>query len=209
MSLSAELAIAATAALEQAINAYLKLDPAAFARFEPCYNKVIALEVDQAGVTLFCLPSAHGLRIMSQYSGKPDTIISGRPLALFKLAGGDSTDVLFAGEVTIRGNVELGQDFKRALDRIDIDWEEHLSALTGDVIAHKAGHMLRELSQWWQGTSRRMAANAREYVQDELRLNPSRDEAEHFYTGVEQLRDDVARLQARIELLAKKYARND
>ncbi len=209
MSLSAELAIAATAAVEQTINTYLKLDPNALDRFAPCYNKVIGIDIEQTGLILYCLPSKQGISIMTQYAGEPDTLISGRPLALFKLATGDSTQVMFEGEIQIRGDVDTGQAFKKALDRLDIDWEEHVSRLTGDVVAHKAGHMLRELGQWWQNNSQRVAANAREYVQDEIQLNPTREEAEAFYHDIESLRDDVARLAARIDLVAKKQAQTD
>ena len=201
MGIRSELAIAATAGLEQVVNSWLALDPEALARFKPCYGKVIAIDLQGTGLTLFCLPSANGLTLMSQYQGQPDTTLSGRPFALFKLATGDSTKVMFAGEVIIRGDVELGQTFKRAMDRLDIDWEEHLSHLTGDVIAHKAGHLAREFSQWWTNSSSRFAGNMREYIQDEVQLNPTQAEAEQFYRDIESLRDDVARMSARIDIL--------
>ena len=205
MGIRAELAVAATAVLEQAVNAWLALDPDALARFQPCFGKVVAIDLQGTGLTLFCLPTASGLNFMSQYQGPADTTLSGRPFALFKLATGDSTRVMFDGEVIIRGDVELGQAFKRAMDRLDIDWEEHLSQLTGDVIAHKAGHLARELEQWWQNGRARMAADAREYIQDEVQLNPTRGEAEEFYQDIAKLRDDLARLNARVDILRKKH----
>lgn len=209
MGIRSELLIAATAGLEQAVNAWLALDPDALARFGPCFGKVIAIDLQQTGLMLYCLPTPQGLTFMTQYQGKADTTLSGRPFALFKLATGDSTRVMFDGEVTIRGDVELGQAFKRAMDRLDIDWEEHLSRLTGDVIAHKAGYVVRELAQWWQNNSARLAANAREYIQDEVQLNPSRAEAEDFYRHIANLRDDLARLQARVDILLKKQGQSD
>ena len=209
MGIRSELAVAATAGLEQAVNAWLTLDPDALTRFAPCFGKVIALDLQGTGLMLYCLPGKQGLTFMSQYQGKPDTTLSGRPFALFKLAIGDSTEVMFEGEVTIRGDVELGQVFKRAMDKLDIDWEEHLSHLTGDVIAHKAGHLLREFGQWWQHSRQRMAEDAREYIQDEVQLNPTRNEAEHFYRDVAKLRDDVARLSARVNILLKKRGQSD
>jgi len=202
--ISSELAIAATAGLESVVNGMLALDPDALARFRPCHGKVIALELQGTGLTLFCLPSTTGLTLMNQYQGPADTILSGRPFALFRLASGDSTKVMFDGDVIIRGDVETGQAFKHALDRIDIDWEEHLSHLTGDVIAHKAGHLVREFTQWWQNNSRRFADNMRDYIQDEVQLSPTQDEAEQFYRDIGTLRDDIARLSARINLLLTK-----
>lgn len=205
MGIRSELAVAATAGLEQAVNAWLALDPEALSRFQACFEKVVAIDLQGTGLTLYCLPTAAGLNFMSQYQGQPDTTLSGRPFALFKLATGDSARVMLDGEVTIRGDVELGQAFKRAMDRLDIDWEEHLSRLTGDVIAHKAGHFVRELGQWWQHNRQRLAEDAREYIQDEVQLNPTRREAEDFYQDVARLRDDMARLSARIDLLQKNH----
>lgn len=204
MGIRSELALAATASLEQVVNTWLALDPAALSRFQPCVGKVIAIDVQGTGLTLFCLPTDSGLNFMSQYQGQPDTTLSGRPFALFKLTRGDSTQVMLDGEVTIRGDVEIGQAFKRAMDRLDIDWEEHLSHLTGDVIAHKAGHFAREFGQWWQSNRERLAMDAREYIQDEVQLNPTRREAEGFYQDVAKLRDDIARLNARMDILLKK-----
>ena len=204
MGVRSELAIAATAGLEEAFNRWLALDPEALARFAPCYGTVIAIELQGTGLNLFCLPAPTGITLMSQYQGQPDTTLSGRPFALFKLATGDSARVMLDGEVIIRGNVEVGQAFKRAMDRLDIDWEEHLSHLTGDVIAHKAGHLIREFTQWRQNNSHRFAGNMREYFQDEMQLNPTRAEAEQFYQDIEALRDDIARLSARLNLLKNK-----
>ena len=112
---------------------------------------------------------------------------------------GDSRRVLFEGEVKISGDVELGQQFKQVLDRLHIDWEEALSQLTGDIVAHKAGHFLREIGSWWANSRERLSANGAEYLQQEMWVLPTRAEVEQFYQAVETLRDDVARLKARLE----------
>ncbi len=201
MSLSAELAAAATEVLEQTVNAALQLDPdgsAALGRFS---GKVIAIELLGSPLTLFCLPGPDSLVLLTHYSGNPDTVLSGRPLALFKLVTGDSRRVLFEGEVKIEGDVELGQQFKQVLDRLHIDWEEALSHLTGDIVAHKAGHLLREIGNWWSNTRERIAANGAEYLQQEVWVLPTRPEVEQFYQGVETLRDEVARAAAKLDQL--------
>lgn len=206
MSLTAELAAAATEALEQSVNAALRLDPdgsAALGRFS---GKVIAIELTGSPLTLFCLPGPGSLTLMSQYTGAPDTTLSGRPLALVKLVTGDSRRVLFEGEVKIHGDVELGQQFKQVLDQLHIDWEEALSHVTGDVVAHKAGHLLREVGTWWANTRERVSANGAEYLQQEMWVLPTRSEVEAFYQGVETLRDDVARLAAKLEHLKTKLS---
>jgi ubiquinone biosynthesis protein UbiJ len=201
MSLTSELAAAATEALEQTINAALRLDPEGSAALGRFVGKVIAIELQGSPLTLFCLPGPGSLMLMTHFTGSPDTTLSGRPLALIKLVTGDSRRVLFEGEVKISGDVELGQHFKQVLDRLHIDWEEALSHFTGDMLAHKAGHLLREVSSWWSNTRERLAANGAEYLQQEMWLLPTRPEVEQFYQGVETLRDDVARLAAKLDQL--------
>jgi ubiquinone biosynthesis protein UbiJ len=201
MSLGAELAAAATEALEHSVNAMLRLDPEGATALGRFTGKVIAIELAGSPLTLYCLPAAGSLSLLTHYSGDPDTTLTGRPLALLKLVSGDSRQVLFQGEVKIAGDVELGQQFKQTLDRLHIDWEEALSHFTGDIVAHKAGHLLREVGEWWANSRERLSANGAEYLQQELWLLPTRPEVEQFYQGVETLRDDVARLTAKLNQL--------
>jgi ubiquinone biosynthesis protein UbiJ len=201
MSLAAEFAAAAGEILEHSVNAVLRLDPEGSAALGRFAGKVIAIELTGSPFTLYCLPGPGSLMLLSHYSGSPDTTLSGRPLALVKLVTGDSRRVLFEGEVKIDGDVELGQQFKLALDRLQIDWEEALARVTGDIVAHKAGQLLREIGNWWVHSRDRLSANAAEYLQQELWVLPTRAEVEQFYRGVETLRDDVARCKARLELL--------
>ena len=206
MSLGAELAASATEFLEQSINAALQLDPEGSATLGRFSGKVIAIELQGSPLRFYCLPAAGSLQILTHYHGEPDTTLSGRPLSLLRLVAGDSRRVLFEGEVKIIGDVELGQQFKRALDGFHIDWEEHLSRFTGDVVAHKAGHLLREIGTWWSNTRDRVAANGAEYLQQEVWVLPTRAEAEQFYQGVEALRDDVARLAVKLQDLQSKLS---
>lgn len=199
MGLAAQTAMAFCAALETAINLAIAMDPQARPRFARFSGKVIAVDLQDTGLVLYFFPHADGLQLMTQYSGEADTTIRGRPLALARLSLQNNLQVLFDGEVTIHGDVELGQRFKRAIESIDIDWEEHLSRVTGDVIAHRAGHMIREMAGWWRSSQQRGVLNSLEYLQQEIRVIPTRDEVEAFYTELDTLRDDVARLRARLK----------
>ena len=51
-----------------------------------------------------------------------------------------------------------------------------------------------------------LVQNVAEYLQEEGRDVPSRTEAEEFLQGVDKLRDDVDRLEARLKLLEKRHA---
>lgn len=201
MSLRGEILVLVEAAVETALNGALQLDPDSYARLSRFEGKVIALELQGTGLVLTLLSGRHGIQVMTMASEAADTVISGTPLALLELGIGDARRVLFAGEVTIRGDVETGQAFKRLLDNLDIDWEEPLSRLTGDIIAHRAGELLRGLQQWGRQARDRLGYNLAEYLQQESRQLATREAVAGFSREVDELRDDCERLQARLSRL--------
>ncbi|MCW9025038.1 MAG: SCP2 sterol-binding domain-containing protein [Gammaproteobacteria bacterium] len=211
MSTRAELFIPFIAGIETAINSVLALDPATLKSFASFKGKVIAIELEsrpkQPLITLYLLPGESGMIVLSQYAGEPDTTLAGTPIALAKMSfgsrvgGPDASDVLFSGEVNIRGDVELGQHFKRVLDKMDIDWEEHLSKITGDIVAYKVGDSLRQFGNWWKQSAQTLGEDAAEFLQQENARLPEKSEMMEFNQSVDTIRDDVERLQARIQRL--------
>jgi ubiquinone biosynthesis protein UbiJ len=202
MSLTAELAMSVTAGLETALNTALRLDPEAFKRLNKFSDKVIAIELQGLDLTLYLLPGANGINLMSQYPAEPDTTLSGTPLAMAKMAlGPDASKVLFSGEVTIRGDVETGQRFKRLLDELDIDWEELLSRYSGDIVAHKLGNLVRATAAWGQQTLNILGQDAAEYLQQEGQDLPLPGSVRQYLQAVDAVRDDTARLEARVARL--------
>ena len=202
MSLTAELVMSVTAGLETALNTALRLDPDAFKRLGNFSDKVIAIELQGPDLTLYLLPGANGISLMSQYPAEPDTTLSGTPLAMAKMAlGPNASKILFTGEVTIRGDVETGQRFKRLLDELDIDWEEQLSRYSGDVVAHKLGDLLRATAAWGQQTLTILGQDAAEYLQLEGQDLPLPGTVRQYLQAVDAVRDDTARLEARVARL--------
>jgi ubiquinone biosynthesis protein UbiJ len=105
--------------------------------------------------------------------------------------------------VRIKGDIELGQRFKRILDQLDLDWEEWLSGFTGDLVAFKTGQVIRSFNSWGKDALKILELDAREYLQEEGQLNPHRSELDSFAKNISQLRDDTARLEARLSRIQK------
>lgn len=205
MSIATEMTAGITAGLENALNTALRLDPETFKRLDSFSGKVIAIELRGFNLNLYLIPGSDGIGLMTQYAGTPDTVLSGTPLALARMAlGPNASQVLFAGEVTIHGDVETGQRFKRLLDDLDIDWEEHLSRITGDITAHKLGDLLRTTIAWSQQAINQLGQNTAEYWQQEARDLPTPQSVNQYMEEIDRLRDDVARLDARITRLHQK-----
>jgi ubiquinone biosynthesis protein UbiJ len=192
------------AGLEAALNRYLCLDPDAMARMAALQPRSIAIELTPLQLTLYMVPGENGVELRSHLETGPDTVLRGTPLGLAQLGlGSQSGKTLFSGSVTIEGDVETGQAFKAILDEMEIDWEEQLSRLTGDVIAHQMGNTARSAAGILKQGRRTLERDIGEYLQEELRVLPTRIETENFSADVARLGMDTDRLAARIRRLQK------
>ena len=191
------------AALESALNGYLKHVPDVAQRTGALQGKVIALSITGTHLTLYFLPAVDGVQVLSHYEGDIDTHLSGSPLGFARLALDRREDALFQGAVSIDGDTDIGQQFQELLAGADWDWEEQLSRITGDVIAHQAGKLARQAGHFFNEGRATLAQDLSESLQEETRLLPTRLEAEYFLSDVDRLRDDVSRLEARVARLSR------
>jgi len=203
MSLTTEIVLTLTEALETSINLVLKKDPETLEKFSALQGKVIAFDFTDLDFTLYLFPHTEGVQVQYLYEKQADTTLQGSPLAFINMSLGDSTESFFSGEVRIKGDIELGQRFKRILDQLDLDWEEWLSEYSGDLVAYKAGNLIRSLNSWGKETLNILKLDSSEYIKDEGQLSPHPDEVEDFASNISQLRDHAARLEARILRLQK------
>ena len=201
MTHASMLNVALLGGLEQAMNAALALDPATMARLARLQGKVVGIDIRGTGLTFHLVPTERGLRLMGAYAGEADTVLRGGPLALARMNSAPAGEGLFSGEVTIEGDVELGQRIQSIFQALDIDWEEHLSRLTGDIIAHQIGNTVRDLFAWNRRSGEKLGQDAAEYLQEESDILPSSAEAEQFMQQVDQLRSDTDRVEARVRRL--------
>ncbi|MFQ5644795.1 MAG: SCP2 domain-containing protein [Thiogranum sp.] len=190
------------AALETALDLYLKQDPDTLQRCAALEGKIIALDITGLNLSLYFMPGATGILVASRYEGEPDTRLRGSPFGLARLSLGSREDALFEGIVEIQGDTETGQQFQDILSAVDLDWEEMLARVTGDVIAHQTGNLARKAAQFLDNSRNTLQQDLSEYLQEEARLLPTGIETDYFLEEVDQLRAGVDRLAARIHRLA-------
>lgn len=198
------------AVMEQTLNAGLKLDPDALRKLEPLHGRLILLKVLGLGMDFYLIPSAEGIQLYPDYEGEPDCMLAGTPFGFARLGDKErGADEMFKGAVEIRGNTEIGQIFGEVLGGLDIDWEEQLSRITGDVAAHKLGNAARAGRRWANGAADTLPQDLKDYLQEELRVLPVGFETDEFISAVDTLRDDVERLEARIKRLQALPGKSD
>lgn len=199
------LSTAMAVVLETAINQVLVMDPETLDRLRNLKGKVIAVDLKGLNVSLYLIPADQGLNVFGHFEGEADTVLRGTPVAIAKMGlVREAGDVLFAGDVEITGDVELGQQFRQILDGLDIDMEEHLSHVTGDIVAHKVGNLFRSMTRWGKNTINTLSQDASEYLQEESQDLPTPGEVDHYLKDVDTLRSDVDRIEARIARLNKR-----
>lgn len=139
----------------------------------------------------------------SPSSTQPDATITGGPFSLLALSGPAPEAVLQRGDVRIDGDAELAQKFRELALLLRPDLEEELSLVVGDVPAHQLGRFARAAFGWTRKAALTTVRNAAEYLGHERRDLIPRSEADQFLQGVDTLREDVDRLEARIDLLTR------
>jgi len=189
-------------ALEQTLNRIVALDPEGAQRLASLQGKVICIELKGFGTRIYVIPAANRLQIFGAYDAEPDCVMRGAPIVLARMGMAErKEDSLFSGQVQIDGDTGLAQDFGDFIGALEIDWEEQLSRLTGDPIAHQIGSGVRSVSRWGRRSFDVLAEDLKEYLQEEGRVLPTRYELDAFLSGVDTLRDDCERLSARLERL--------
>ena len=168
-------------------------------------GKIVAIRVRDTALAMYFKIDDEVVILKADSESEPDVILTGSLLTLAKLARpveeAASGAAIRDGALDITGDVYTAQAFQQLLAHAKPDIEEELSHIIGDTAAHQAGLLAKNISNWAQDARSVLGSNIREYLQEESRDVPSRYEVERFTQRVESLRDDVARLEARLNRL--------
>ncbi|XZG69966.1 ubiquinone biosynthesis accessory factor UbiJ [Chitinibacteraceae bacterium HSL-7] len=106
--------------------------------------------------------------------------------------------------IGLAGNEELAAGVGRLLGELEFDRGEWLSRWMGDAPAHRVDRALTVLTSAPLRAGERMARHLTEYWRDETGAIVSRPLLEQRFSDIDTLRDDVARLQARVAQMEKR-----
>lgn len=190
--------------LESVLNRNIAASSAARALCRRLDAKVLALHVDGLPLSIYFTSHGEQMSLDTRHEGTPSATLSGTPLSLLRMAGPAPEAALRTGSVHIHGDAEVAQTFSELLKQARPDLEEELSRVLGDVAAHRVGNVARSALGFARRAADTFAQNLSEYLQEESRDAPSRTEAEEFNAGIDRLRDDVDRFEARLALLERK-----
>jgi ubiquinone biosynthesis protein UbiJ len=204
--------------LERIVRAGRNDSPRASALLEQLRGRRLALRVLGTPFNAVIESTGQSLRLVStdsaaagadaNGSATPDATVSGAPLALLTLIRGDSQAAPTRGDVTIEGNAEIAQQFRELALLLRPDLEAGLAPLLGRSGAHILMRGLSSLRDWARASAWTATQNVAEYLAHERGDLVPRTEAEHFLRGVDEVREQVDRLTARLEQIEQRLRVN-
>jgi len=99
----------------------------------------------------------------------------------------------------IEGSAEFAAALGFVMRNLRWDAEEDLAKVVGDIVAHRIVAGTRELAAWQRQAARNLAENLAEYFTEEQPLIARRAAIADFSVEIDRLRDDVARLEKRLQ----------
>lgn len=188
---------------ETILNHALHLAPQSLDKMTTLTGKRIRIEVQDLNLHFTLLPSHHNMLIFSSYKGEADATIQGPPFSLLRVLLQKESNLASMPEISVHGDVGVVHQLQQVIQHLDIDWEEQFSKVLGDVPAHGIGSLLRRGHRHLRESIDSLHSNLEEYLQQETRQLPAASEVDHFLNATDHLRDDVARLEQRIQRLTK------
>ncbi len=184
-------------AAERGLEALLKLDPDTRARLDVLDGKVIAIDVTAPTLRIVLSVVGRSIHLIGAIDTPADTTLTGSLMGLRSMSKGN--DALYRGDVTIEGDIGVGQQLKEIIAELDPDWEEMMSPIIGDSLVHQVGVAGNVLSGWLKRTHAMMSKNTEEYLQEEVQLLAPNSEIVAYCAEVDEVRANADRLDARLQ----------
>jgi ubiquinone biosynthesis accessory factor UbiJ len=165
----------------------------------PHAGKAARFEVVPIAVSLVVLEN--GEVAAAAAGALPSVTLRLTPGLLLRLAARDDNAWR---EVEVLGDTDFAAAINQLVRHLRWDVEEDLSRLFGDVAAHRMAESGRSLRRWGEQTAQHVGRSLAGYWTEEDPLIASLQEVAEFNRAVDAVRDDVARLEKRIEALSNR-----
>ncbi len=186
-----------------AINHLLRHNSWAAPRLQPHAGKVVRVETFP--VPMLISVTEIGEAAAAAPDATADVSIRLTPGHLLRLAARDAT---VWNDIKAEGDAEFAAALNHIARNLRWDIEEDLSRVFGDIAAHRVVETGRKLDNWGRQGAENIARSFAEYWTEERPLIACRAEVAQFARDVDALRDDLARVEKRVErLLAREDAR--
>ena len=194
--------LAATAT--HVLNGILALDPETEHRLEPLAGQALRVRLREPELTLDLRFSTDAIALEPAGDTTPEATLEARCADLIAVAADPDQA---RGRLRFEGDPTVAQAVQTFFRGVDVDWEEALANVLGDAPAHQLGQFLRGTSGAVREAGEGARAAVSEWLTEESGQLPPRAAVEAFIDAVDTLRNDAARLSARITRLERQQGR--
>lgn len=185
--------------VEKVLNPLISMDPDALMRLQRLQGKQLAVCLRGIDIRLVLTAQPNGIWLNSHQEAV-DCAVETEFSALQQLSDPSQlTRLIRENKLEIDGDLQTLQQFSQFFQQLNPDWQEKLSALLGDAVAHKTARAIVALQQGIRNYLQQADQTIQELAQDELRLTPVAAE-------VQQFSREVSTLAGRTELLQRQLA---
>jgi ubiquinone biosynthesis protein UbiJ len=183
--------------LVSAANHLLRSNSWALAKLAPHAGKIVRVEhfpfITLAGITETGEVAAAAQEL------QPDLTVRITPGLALRIA---AQDVRAWDDIAVEGDAALAASLREVARHLRWDVEENLSRVFGDIAAHRMVETGRKFADWGKQGADNVARSFSEYWTEESPLIAARADVATFSAEVDALRDDLARLEKRVERLS-------
>ena len=193
-------------ALQRAMSKAIELDPATANRLSKLEGRSITVTLNPPG-WLMGMQIRDGnveLSLPDSEATAADLAVSMPPAAILaQLARAASGQASAAKGVKVAGDAELASTIFELAHSYEPDTAELLTPLFGDVLGQQLALGLQGAARFAKRGFEHLARNTSEYLREESRDLVAPTEMSELVDDIDELRDDVARTEARIQRLAR------
>jgi ubiquinone biosynthesis protein UbiJ len=199
-----------SAVVESSVNRLLQLDPDSQARLAQLQGARLIAFIDPLpqGVMLVFSDQVDVLMVTESFDevvaqlGSQDCCIKTALQTLPELKNTNMlTRLIQQNKLQVEGELAVAQKVSGLFQQLDIDVEEIVAGYTNDIIAHQSMRVLEGVKQQAQRVFANLATITGNALVEEKQLAAHRLAVMHFSDEVNSIRDDVAKLEARLQKL--------
>jgi len=192
--------------LEKIINTALKTDPDYLNLLKIIHQKYLEIGIQDFDLSIIFIGRENKLEVIMnselglENNHKNSAVVSGDLINLLKLIFSKTPQAMLASKlINLQGEVGILQAYQEFAANLNLDWESRLADLIGPLAAAEIGKMARESKQFHQKSFHSSVQDFSEYLTEEIKVLPSKQEVQDFYDDLRDLKLDIERLEARVK----------
>lgn len=190
--------------IEKILNGLASHDPHIVAQLRDFDGKAIEINSHSPGFSICIIFDEGHIKLSAIDSAslmcEPDASIAGKAEDLLELLlSRQESRALANTAISITGDAVLVQELYNVLGNLDLDWEDYLSPILGDILSNEVGKFSRKAKSLSKSANSSMQRNLHDYLVEETRAVPPREELDSFSDDLDHLRLNIDRAAALAE----------